>query len=194
MLIPTAQISGIESPIVRGPNAMNYFDSAWELRTYINEALHLSLPRDEIGLAINSASSRSQDQMHIHFSCIRVDVREALHKNERKIEDDWTPFNVSFFGHHYVAMWVSGENLSPHNPFDLLEKRLAGATLDMANRTIVVIGFTRAEGTKGFVILADQVNKQSGDLANGEELLDPSCDIAAIENRAQGGLKELGTE
>ena len=59
LLIPTTRISGIESPIVRGPNATNYFASAWEVRTNVNEALHLTLPRDDIGLAINSAVSRS---------------------------------------------------------------------------------------------------------------------------------------
>src|ERR1700693_4858078 len=100
LLIPTTRISGIESPIVRGPNATNYFASAWEVRTYVNEALHLTLPRDGIGLAVNSAVSRSQDQLHIHFSCIRADVLEALHKNEGRIGNRWAPFNVSFFGHY----------------------------------------------------------------------------------------------
>jgi CDP-diacylglycerol pyrophosphatase len=194
LLIPTTRISGIESPIVRGPNATNYFASAWEVRSYINEALHLTLPRDGIGLAINSAVSRSQDQMHIHFSCIRADVWEALHRNEGRIGNHWAPFNVSFFGHYYVAMWVSGEHLGPHNPFRLLAERLPDATRDMGNRTLVVIGLTRTEGTKGFVILADQVNKESGDVANGEELLDHACHIAALGNKVQGGLIELGTE
>jgi hypothetical protein len=67
LLIPTTRISGIESPIVRGPSAPNYFASAWEVRTYINEALHLTLPRDDIGLAINSTVSRSQDQLTFTF-------------------------------------------------------------------------------------------------------------------------------
>jgi CDP-diacylglycerol pyrophosphatase len=188
LLIPTTRISGIESPTVRGPNATNYFASAWKARIYINEALHQTLPRDEIGLAINSAVSRSQDQLHIHFSCVYADVLDALHKNEGRIGKQWAPFNVSFFGHHYAAMWVTGENLSPINPFSLLADRLSGAMPDMANRTLVVIGFTRAEGTKGFVILADQVNKQSGDPAFGEELLDHACHIAAIGNTAHVGL------
>jgi CDP-diacylglycerol pyrophosphatase len=194
LLIPTTRISGIESPIVRGPNATNYFASAWKARFYINEALHQTLPRDEIGLAINSAVSRSQDQLHIHFSCIHADVLEALHKNERRIGKQWAPFNVSFFGHHYAAMWVTGENLSPHNPFSLLAEKLRGSMPDMANRTLVVIGFTRAEGTKGFVILADEVKKQSGDLAFGEELLDHDCHIAAKGNNAHVGLIEPRTE
>lgn len=194
LLIPTARISGIESPIVRGPNAANYFASAWEVRTYINEALHLKLPRDEIGLAINSVVSRSQDQLHIHFSCVRADVLEALHKNEERIGNHWAPFNVPFFGHHYAAMWVLGEHLSPHNPFRLLAEGLPNTSLDMANRTLVVIGFTRAEGTQGFVILADEVDKQNGDLANGEELLDHACHIAAMGKKAPVGLIEPRTE
>src|ERR1700686_3999310 len=167
LLIPTTRISGIESPIVRGPNATNYFAIAWEARSYIDEAMHRTLPRDGIGLAINSAVSRSQDQLHIHFSCIRVDVWEALHRNGGSIGDHWAPFNVSFSGHYYEAIWVPGEQLSPHNPFRLLAAGLPDALQDMGNRTLVVIGVTRAEGTKGFVILADQVNKQRGDLAYG---------------------------
>jgi hypothetical protein len=50
----------------------------------------------------------------------------------------------------------------------------------MGNRTLVVIGLTRTDGTKGFVILTDRVNKEKGDLANGEELLDDTCRIAAV--------------
>ncbi len=180
LLIPTTQISGIESPIVRGPNATNYFASAWEVRTHIDDALHLTLPRDDIGLAINSVVSRSQDQLHIHFSCIRDDVRETLHEHEEKIGDHWAPFNVSLVGHRYIAIWVSGEHLSPHNPFRLLAEGLPDAARDMGNRTLVVIGLTRTDGTKGFVILEDQVNEGRNDLANGEELLDNACRVAAV--------------
>jgi len=180
LLIPTTQISGIESPIVRGPKAPNYFANAWEARTYINGALHQTIPRDDVGLAINSAVSRSQDQLHIHFSCIRVDVSEALHRNEERIGNQWAPFNVSLFGHYYTAIWVTGEHLSPHNPFRLLAERLPNATRDLGNRTLVVVGLTRKDGTKGFVILTDQVDKKNGDLANGEDLLDRGCRIAAV--------------
>ena len=194
LLIPTTRISGIESPIVRGPHATNYFADAWEVRTFINEALHQTLPRDGISLAINSAVSRSQDQLHIHFSCIRADTLEALHKNEGRIGDQWAPLNVSLYGRYYVAMWVPGEHLSPHNPFILLAERLPDAIQDMGNRTLVVVGLTRSDGTKGFVILTDQVNKESGDLANGEELLDNACHIAAMGKKAHVGLIESGTE
>jgi CDP-diacylglycerol pyrophosphatase len=194
LLIPTTRISGIESPTVRGPNASNYFASAWEVRTHINDSLHLSLPRDDIGLAINSVVSRSQDQLHIHFSCIRADVWEALHEHEGNIGNHWAPFNVSLVGHRYIAMWVSGDHLGPHNPFRLLAEGLPDAKQDMGNRTLVVIGLTRTGGTKGFVILVDQVNKERGDLANGEELLDNACQIATLGKKAHIGMIRPGTE
>jgi len=194
LLIPTTRISGVESPTVRGPNATNYFAKAWEVRTHIDDALHRTLVRDDIGLAINSVVSRSQDQLHIHFSCIRADAWETLHENEGDIENQWAPFNVSLVGHHYIAMWVSGESLSPHNPFRLLAEGLPDAKQDMGNRTLVVIGLSRNDGTKGFVILADQVNRDHGDLANGEELLDNACHIAAVGKKAHIGLIEPGTE
>lgn len=191
LLVPTTRISGIESPLVRGPDATNYFDRAWEARNYINEALRITLPRDDIGLAINSAKSRSQDQLHIHFSCIRPDVLEALEKDERRIGSNWVPLSVPLFGHHYIARWVAGEHLGPNNPFSFLAERLSGSIPDMANRTIVVIGFTRADGTKGFVILADRINEQIGNLANGEELLDHACHITT-GSKTHTGLTKSG--
>jgi hypothetical protein len=63
----------------------------------------------------------------------------------------------------------------------------------MANRTLVVIGFTRTDGTKGFVLLAGRINKQVGDLANGEELLDRSCRVATLGSKTRVGLIEPGT-
>jgi CDP-diacylglycerol pyrophosphatase len=194
LLIPTTQISGIESPAVRAPNATNYFASAWEVRTQIDDALHRTIPRDDIGLAINSVVSRSQDQLHIHFSCVRSDVAEALHENEAKIGNHWAPFNVSLVGHSYIAMWVLGKHLGPHNPFRLLSEEVPGATRDLGNRTLVVIGMTRSDRTQGFVILADQVNRDRGDLASGEELLDRACHIATAGKEANLGLIEPRTD
>ena len=194
LLVPTARIPGIESPTIRGENAANYFASAWEVRTQIDDALHRKLPRDDIGLAINSVVSRSQDQLHIHFSCIRSDVAEALHENEAKIGNHWAPFNVPLVGHRYVAIWVQGRHLGPHNPFRLLSEELPGTTRDIGNRTLVVIGMTRIDGIEGFVILADQVNRNSGDLASGEELLDTACHIATAGKMTNFGLIEPRTD
>jgi CDP-diacylglycerol pyrophosphatase len=180
LLIPTTQISGIESSIALLPGATNYFAKAWDARRYVSEALHRSLPPDDIGLAINSAVSRSQDQLHIHIDCVRADVFDALHKNEEQIGNHWAPFQHSLVGHQYLAMWLPGEELGSNNPFRLLAESSPDAARTMGNHTLVVIGMTRADGTKGFVVLADQANRDSGDFGIGEELLDHSCRIAKI--------------
>jgi CDP-diacylglycerol pyrophosphatase len=179
LLIPTAQISGIESPRLRGPHATNYFADAWEVRTYLNESLHQTLSRDGIGLAVNSVVSRSQDQLHIHLSCIRADILETLHKNEGKIGQQWALLDVALFGHYYMALWVAGDQLRPYNPFTLLAERLPDAAQDMGNRTLVVVALTRSDGTKGFALLTDRVKKENDDTAFGEGLLDRACHIAA---------------
>lgn len=131
--------------------------------------------------------SRSQDQLHIHFSCIRADVQEALHNNESNIRDRWTPFDVPLLGRYYMAVWVQGEHLGTLNPFRLLAERLPDAAKNMGDRTLVVVGFTRSNWAKGFVILTDRVNKDASDLASGEELLDHSCQVAAAGKRSPTG-------
>jgi CDP-diacylglycerol pyrophosphatase len=178
LLIPTAHISGIESPIILAPNAPNYFADAWEARRYINVALHRTLPRDDVALAINSAAGRSQDQLHIHVDCIRPDVHQALREHEASIGNRWAPLDVAFSGHRYEAMWVPGERLGSNNPFRLLAEGFPGASQDMGEWTLVVVGSFRANGAAGFVILEDQVNRERHDSAHGEELLDHACRIA----------------
>jgi CDP-diacylglycerol pyrophosphatase len=59
-----------------------------------------------------------------------------------------------------------------------LAEGLPDAALDMGDRTLVVVGSFRANGAAGFVILEDQVNRESNDSAYGEELLDHACRIA----------------
>jgi CDP-diacylglycerol pyrophosphatase len=181
LLIPTARISGIESPVILQADAPNYFAEAWDARTFIDGVLHRSLPRDDVGLAINSAVSRSQDELHIHIDCVRADVADALHKDRDQIGSTWAPLNRGFLNHSYLAMWVRGEHLGSNSPFRLLADGVPGAATDMGNRTLVVVGLTRSDGTVGFVILADRVNVPTGDLASGEELLDHSCRIASAQ-------------
>jgi CDP-diacylglycerol pyrophosphatase len=190
LLIPTAPISGIESPAVLNPNGTNYFALAWEARTHLDDTLHLTIPRDDVGMAINSLVSRSQDQLHIHFSCVRPDVWNTLHQHEREIGNQWAPFDFLLVGQRYAAIWVSGERLKPPNPFRLLAEGMPDAAGNMSDRTLVVIGLIRPNGTKGFVILTDRVNKDRGDLANGEELLDNACHIVVAGKKGNVGLIE----
>ena len=177
LLIPTARITGMESLEVLAPDAANYFASAWEARSYVEGALHRNLPPDDISLAINSLSSRSQDQLHIHIDCVRTEVYDAVHAAQGAIGSEWKPLPRPLFGHPYKAMWVAGEHLGANNPFRLLADGVPGARQSMGDYTLVVVGLTRFDGAKGFVLLEDQVNREAHDLASGEELQDHSCRI-----------------
>jgi CDP-diacylglycerol pyrophosphatase len=181
LLIPTAEISGIESSALLKLHSENYFADAWQARKYVTGALYEVLPRDDIGLAINSLPGRSQDQLHIHVDCIRPDVRAALHRNEASLGPSWTAFPVPLAGSHYQAMWLVGEDLGANNPFKLLADKLPGAARDMGERTLVVIGMTRADGSAGFALLEDEANQKAGDSGYGEGLLDHSCRLAGQE-------------
>src|ERR1700704_1460359 len=60
IVVPTALISGIESAALLRENAPNYWEAAWDARRFVEEGARRQLPRDKIGMAINSAASRSR--------------------------------------------------------------------------------------------------------------------------------------
>lgn len=176
LLMPTAWITGIESPALLAPGATNYFAAAWDARSFTEARAGGTLPRDWISLAVNSAVSRSQDQLHIHIDCLRADVHEALSRNAAAIGDTWAPFPAPLAGHTYTAIAVAGEDLGAVNPFVLLADGIEGARADMGLNTLVVVGATSVHGRPGFIVLADRADGETGDLAGGEVLQDhDSC-------------------
>jgi len=178
LLIPTARITGIESPAVLAPDAPNYFAIAWQSRAYVDGVLHRELPRDDIALAVNSVFGRSQNQLHIHIDCVRVDVRAALRRVEPTLRSTWAPVGTALAGHPYLAMRVEGAQLDQANPFKLLANGAPGAREDMGRHTLVVVGATFSNGHVGFIILDDRADSTTGDTGSGEELQDHSCAIA----------------
>jgi CDP-diacylglycerol pyrophosphatase len=177
LLIPTAKITGIESPDLLAPGAPNYFAAAWRERHFTEEAAKRELPRTALSLAVNSVFARSQNQLHIHIDCIRPDVRDALERARESIGDSWTPFPEPLVGQHYRAMRVWGEALGP-DPFRLLADGVPGAREAMGKQTLVVVGVLLADGKPGFVILSDEADATTGDRAAGEDLQDHSCALA----------------
>ena len=180
LLVPTARIAGIESPELLLPGAPNYFESAWQSRTYVDDVLGRVLPRDDLSLAINSAYGRTQNQLHIHVDCVRADVRDALRDHEAAIGYRWAPLDILLAGHRYMAVRVDGEQLNHTNPFKLLADGVLGAREDMGRHTLVVVGAVFSNGRPGFIVLDDHADPAIGDRAAGEELQDHACAIASL--------------
>lgn len=169
LLLPTARLTGIESPELLEPGATNYFGEAWRARAFVEQRAGGTIAREWMSLAINSAVSRSQNQLHIHIDCVRADVHDALREAAAAIGPAWQPLPVPLVGHTYWAMAVDGTDLDA-NPFTLLADGLPGARADMGLYTLVVVGTTGPAGRPGFVILADRADGDNG--AGGEELQD----------------------
>ena len=162
-------------PFVTAPN---YFAAAWQSHDLVSQRVQQMLPDDEVGLAINSAYGRSQNQLHIHIDCLRTDVVTALRAHGAAVGIAWAPFPVPLAGHPYLARRVQGADLSDANPFTLLADGVPGARADMGHWTIVAAPTTLA-GAPGFLLLADQLNPTTMDRASGEELQDHACAIKA---------------
>jgi len=177
LLIPTKIVTGIDDPQILAPDTPNYWQAAWLARGFVETAAGKAIPRDDIGLAINSAYGRSQYQLHIHVDCIRPDVKQALHANLDKIGRAWADLDVALAGHRYRAMRILGDDLSAQNPFRLLADSDPAISADMGRQTLAVIAATFADGKNGFVLLNDKANIVALDLASSSNLLDQDCAV-----------------
>ena len=182
LLIPTSTVEGIEDATLEQPNANDYFEDAWEARRYMDESLLRSVPRDDVGLAINSVKGRTQNQFHIHIDCARADVLATLASDENSTTEAWAPLPAPLLGHPYLARKLEQADLSAVNPFALLATGVPAAGADMGDQTLVAIAATFADGHDGFYLLDDHVDLAHADLASGEELLDHDCGVLKPAN------------
>jgi CDP-diacylglycerol pyrophosphatase len=176
LVIPTAKVTGIEDPAILAPSAPNYFAAAWQSRDLVSQRAGQTLPREDFGLAINSAYGRSQNQLHIHIDCLRPDVVAAVRAYTANVGTAWAPFPVRLVGHPYLARLVGSDDLYDANPFTLLADGVPGARDEMGRWTLVAAPAT-VDGAPGFVLLADHVDLTIMDMAGGEELQDHACAI-----------------
>ncbi|MGC1303583.1 MAG: CDP-diacylglycerol diphosphatase, partial [Caulobacteraceae bacterium] len=90
LLLPTDKVTGIEDPRVLAPDARNYFAEAWTARRFVEARLGGPVPRDEIGVAVNSLYGRSQDLLHLHVDCLSFTVRDQLRADAPAIGAHWS--------------------------------------------------------------------------------------------------------
>lgn len=175
LVLPVVRITGIESAAVVTPDAPNYFADAWVARLYVEAALHKTVPRDDLSLAVNSEYGRTQNQLHIHVDCVRPDVHDVLRKLLPTLTTRWTTLPVRLQGHVYRAEWVAGASLTI-NPFRALADGLpAGAP--MGSYGLAVIGARSATGQPGFILLATRAGTTDNNDGSAEELQDHNCAV-----------------
>jgi CDP-diacylglycerol pyrophosphatase len=175
LAIPTLRITGIEDPQMLEPDAPPVFADAWGAKDLVEARLGRALPREAVGLAINSKWARSQDQLHVHVDCVAVPVAKALAEYASALDGQWRAMTVPLQGRIYFARRVDSADLRDVVPLKLLADGLEGARAQMGAYSLAAIGAT-FDGTPGFVLLADQFSLEGG--GHAEDLQDHDCAIA----------------
>jgi CDP-diacylglycerol pyrophosphatase len=186
LLIPAQTITGMEDPRLLRTETPNYFAAAWQARDQLDAVMGRSIRRDAVGLAINSARARGQDQLHIHISCLQPDVYRALQTVSAAATpgDQWAPLPIG--ESVYMARRIMGQDVDATNPVQLLANSLPGARTSMGDYTILVAAAQFADGP-GFIVLTGRTPTRDalllgapakGLVAPGETLLDDTCAIS----------------
>ena len=173
LVMPTRLITGIEDPQLLAPGATNYFAPAWRVRRLVDQRLGTTLTRDDVGIAVNSIYGRSQDLLHLHVDCLRIDVRDDLHRRLASLGRGWSA-PITLAGHGYYALRIHGDDSVPTDPFTALAKGLKVPPAEMGAWTLVLAGATFSDGP-GFVLLAARADPASGYDGSGESLQDHQC-------------------
>ena len=178
LAIPTHRITGIEDPQLLAGDAPDLFGAAWDSRHFVFDKLRKEMPRDALGLAINSPLSRSQNQAHVHVDCLKADVRDELAKRAATMEQGWSKEPWDIGGNSYEALRIDGSDLHGANLFKQVDEKLKGEGQSITTATIFIGGETFDGGKEGFLLLTASANLITGYLAHAEDLLDHDCAIA----------------
>lgn len=170
LLIPTARLAGMESRGLLAANSPRYLANAWAARHWMSHRYGQPIPDRAIALAINSVHGRTQNQLHIHISCIKPSVRHALDTASASIDDRWAPLSNPLNGHRYSARRIGPHTLQNSHVFRML------ADIEEANTPVGDYGLGLATLPNGdFVLLATRYRLFSNHFAGAEEIQDHAC-------------------
>ena len=175
LVVPTRRITGIEDPQLLEPGGPNYWQFAWDTRGLLAERLGDDLARDDVAMAVNAIPGRSQEQLHIHVSCIRADVADELKSAASNVGESWAPITLN--GETWRAREVLGEDFGETDPFKLLASSDAATAATMGRQTLVVVGAQLNDRTPGFYLLTRAADPATGYSGHGEFLLDKHCRV-----------------
>lgn len=169
LLMPVAKITGIESPKLLNPATPNFFAEAWRARHFMEEK-HGNLIDDRIyALAVNSRWGRSQNQLHIHISCLRPDIRHRLDVLSPKLNATWQTHQLGV--REYQLRVVTRDEFKRTSPFIRLANELPDARDEMGSYGIAIA----ALGSGKRVLMVVKGNLLLLNRASAEELQDHSC-------------------
>ncbi|MBV4368748.1 CDP-diacylglycerol diphosphatase [Erwinia phyllosphaerae] len=171
LLLPVKKITGIESPQLLNPFTPNFFAEAWRARHYMEERRGSPVADSAVALSINSQRGRTQNQLHIHISCLRPDIRRQLDSLNASLNASWQ--SVQLGKHLYQLRTVTRDELKKTSPFIRVANELPGAREEMGKYGIAVAAMP--DGRR--VLMVIKRNLLMLNRGSAEELQDHSCAI-----------------
>lgn len=168
LIIPTKRVTGIEDRLITQTPVVDFWRFGWaQSRTYPG------YPLTDTAMAINSAHSRTQNQLHIHISCVRPAVRAALDKAEIGVFPA-KPVTLRLPPHDNLYRAVKVTSLfGEQSPFLVFQADPAVRD-NMADQSLAVVGSSIAGQ---YFVLDTQVDGSNP--AHAEELLEQTCQSAS---------------
>lgn len=174
LTIPTKKVTGIEDPYLLKPSTRNYFYDAWKYRSVLNNLHQKAIPERYLTFSVNSMYTRTQDQLHIHASCLRTDVYDVLKRNRGKINHQWKPLDEKIRGYTLLAKKVKLDHLYKTSPFISLNHYVRKNTSDTLAQYGVAMVSPQANEA---ILLALRTEKVVSQVAI-EGVQDPACAIS----------------
>lgn len=169
LLIPVAKITGVESQKLLNPATSNFLAEAWRARHFMEEKRGAIIDDRVFSLAINSPLGRTQNQLHIHISCLRADIRQQLDALSPRLNARWQSLKLG--SHDYQVRTITRDEFKRTSPFIRIANELPGAREDMGSYGIAIA--VLADGRR--VLMVVKRNLLLLNRASAEELQDHSC-------------------
>ncbi|MBH1923184.1 CDP-diacylglycerol diphosphatase [Serratia surfactantfaciens] len=180
LLMPSAKITGIESLAVLDAATPNFFAQAWRARHVMAERYGKPIDDGDISLAINSEYGRTQNQLHIHISCLLPAVKQRLTQIGPDFINQWQPLPGGLLGHDYLGRRVTPAELEQQGAFRLLAAGLPRADGRMGSFGLAMTALPDGD----FLLLATERSLLPFTLASAEELQDHDCRLLTPPPRA----------
>lgn len=170
LLLPLAKITGVEDKQLLADDLPRYLYMAWWGRDLVSEKLGRTLKEQDFSITINPLNSRSQDQLHLHISCLAPEVRAAL-DTVTEYSTRWTDFPLPLRGNTYQYRKITRNELQQKNLFKEINDTVTAAGQEMKYTTIALLNIDK----DNFLLLIASDNTVG---VAAETLQDHSCALA----------------
>ncbi|URQ60686.1 CDP-diacylglycerol diphosphatase [Pantoea alhagi] len=171
LLMPVARISGIESPALRDPATPDFFALAWQQRHLLTMRHGSAVPDSAISLAINSEYGRTQNQLHIHISCLDPEVRQQLDRLTPQLNSQWQP--ETLHQHRWLVRALTPAELAQQSSFMRLMQEVPQAQQEMGKYGLALASLSDGR----LALMAIKRDWLKLNRASAEELQEHRCTI-----------------